>query len=402
MAHGQCVPILITEVGEVIDGETRLQAAAELGLESLWCIVIDHLTDEEVRLLRLQTNRLQEAGEWDLEALRLEFVELLELDLPLETTGFTLPEIDQLLLSEPQDDEESKELEPDEGTEPVCRLGDIWALGDHLIACGDSRDPAVIEALFGDGSLAALIFTDPPYNVPIKGHVTTGKHPEFAMASGEMTREEFSSFINAFMAATLPRLRDGGLLALFMDWRSVALTIGVGEALGLTLLNLVVWAKTNGGMGSLWRSQHELIPVLKKGSAPHVNNVSLGKHGRWRSNLWTYPGASSLGSDARDGLDDHPTVKPVAMLVDALLDVTDIGDLVIDPFLGSGSTLIAAEKTGRKCRAVEIDPAYVDVAIRRWIRETGKEPELVAQVYGANTAPLALLPAPNNQQEGAR
>ena len=191
------------------------------------------------------------------------------------------------------------------------------------------------------------------------------------MANGEMSREEFASFNRAWMLAVLSYLVDGGLLATFIDWRSVDLVIACGRALDLALLNLVVWEKSNGGQGSLWRSQHELLPVFKKGDAPHVNNVELGRHGRWRSNVWTYPGGSTLGSDSREGLDFHPTVKPRVLLEDALLDVTNCDDIVIDCFAGSGSTLLAAEAVGRRCRAVELDGPYCDVIIRRWREMTG-------------------------------
>jgi DNA modification methylase len=224
---------------------------------------------------------------------------------------------------------------------------------------------------------ARFVLTDEPYNVPIAGHVSGGNHREFAMASGEMTDAEFLAFNEAWIGAVLPLLCDGGVFGTFIDWRGSPTVHAAAFRLGLKPLNLVVWAKTNAGMGSLYRSQHELLPLFKKGSAPHINNVELGKRGRWRSNVWTYPGASSLGSDARRGLRDHPTVKPTAMLEDALLDLTERTDIVIDPFLGSGSTLIAAEKTGRVCRGVELDPLYVDVIARRYEAATGNAAILV-------------------------
>jgi DNA modification methylase len=207
--------------------------------------------------------------------------------------------------------------------------------------------------------------------------VTKSRHREFAMASGEMSDDEFLAFNEAWMKAVLPHLHDGGVLATFIDWRGYPTANTAATKLGLAPLNLIVWAKTNGGMGSLYRSQHELLPLFKKGSAPHVNTVGLGKRGRWRSNVWTYPGASSLGSDARRGLIDHPTVKSTAMLEDALLDVSNRGDIVIDPFLGSGSTLIAADKTGRVCRGVELDPLYVDVIVRRYEAATSNRAVLI-------------------------
>jgi DNA modification methylase len=201
-----------------------------------------------------------------------------------------------------------------------------------------------------------------------------------------MTDAEFLAFNAAWMAAVLPYLCDVGVCGTFIDWRGLSTVSAAAATLGLKPLNLIVWAKSNAGMGSLYRSQHELLPLLKKGTASHVNNVELGKRGRWRSNLWTYPGASSLGSDARRGLKDHPTVKSTAMLEDAL-DLTNRSDIVIDPFLGSGSTLIAADKTGRVCRGIELDPLYVDVIIRRYeaapgspavLAETGETFDLLA------------------------
>ena len=224
--------------------------------------------------------------------------------------------------------------------------------------------------LEGDAA-SRLILTDEPYNAKIAGNVTGGPHREFAMASGEMTSAEFLAFNEAWMAAVLPHLCDGGILGTFIDWRGSPTVHSAAAKLVLVPLNLIVWAKTNAGMGSLYRSQHELLPLFKKGTASHVNNVELGKRGRWRSNVWAYPGASSLGSDARRGLKDHPTVKPIAMLEDALLDLSNRGDIVIDPFLGSGSTLIAAEKAKRLCRGVELDPLYVDVIARRYAAATG-------------------------------
>jgi DNA modification methylase len=219
--------------------------------------------------------------------------------------------------------------------------------------------------------LARIVLTDEPYNVKIAGHVTSGAHREFAMAAGEMSDGEFAAFNEAWIAAAVTYLRDDGVFATFIDWRGYPTVHAAVTKLSLTPVNLVVWAKTNAGMGSLYRSQHELLPLFKKGNVPHVNNVELGKRGRWRSNVWTYPGASSLGSDARRGLQDHPTVKPTAMLEDALLDLTHRGDIVHDPFLGSGSTLIAAHNTRRICRGVELDPLYVDLIIRRHQKVTG-------------------------------
>jgi len=343
---GFCDPLLVGRGNELMDGEARYEAAKQLGLDRVPCVRIEHLSVDEQRVLRLAINRLAEKGQWDLDALKIEFEELILLDAPIEITGFSPAEIDHVILGDGADGLERGPLEPDPAT-AVAMVGDIFQLGPHRIVCGDATDPAVLARLLEGDAAARLVLTDEPYNVKIAGNVTGGAHREFAMASGEMTDAEFLAFNNAWMAAVLPHLCDGGVCGTFIDWRGSPIVHCAATKLGLVPLNLIVWAKTNAGMGSLYRSQHELLPLFKKGTAWHVNNVELGKRGRWRSNVWTYPGASSLGSDARRGLKDHPTVKPTAMLEDALLDLSNRTDIVIDPFLGSGSTLVAADKTGR-------------------------------------------------------
>jgi DNA modification methylase len=371
-AFGFCAPILVGKGNLVIDGETCIEAAKALGLPAVPCIRIDHLTNEEQRTLRLAINRLGEKGEWDLAELKIEFEELILTDAPIEISGFTLEQIDQIVLGDEIEGTEQGPLAPEPGAVPVARLGDIFRLGHHRIICGDATDPTVLARLMGGESPARLVLTDEPYNVRIIGNVTGGAHREFLMASGEMSAIEFLAFNNAWMSAAMPFLCDGGLFGTFIDWRGYHAVFAEASKLALTPVNLIVWAKTNAGMGSLYRSQHELLPLFKKGDAPHVNNIDLGRKGRWRSNVWTYPGASSFGSDARQGLEDHPTVKPAALLVDALHDLTNRDDIVLDPFLGSGSMLIAAQKTGRICRGVELDPRYVDVILRRYKNETGE------------------------------
>jgi DNA modification methylase len=363
---GFCAPVLVGKGNLVLDGAVRVEAARQLGLGRIPCVRIEHLSENEQRVLGLAVNRLAEKGEWDLDELRIEFEELILSDAPIEVAGFTFDEIDQILLGDAAEAVEQGPLAPEADAVAVARLGDVFALGPHRIVCGSATEPETLRRLMKGDELARLVITDEPYNVPIVGHVTGGRHREFAMASGEMTNAEFLSFNEAWTGSVLPWLCDGGVFGTFIDWRGYPTVNVASIKLGLKPLNLIVWTKTNAGMGSLYRSQHELLPLFKKGSAPHVNNVELGKRGRWRSNVWTYPGASSLGSDARRGLQDHPTVKPTAMLEDALLDLTNRGDIVIDPFLGSGSTLIAAEKVGRVCRGIELDPLYVDVIVRRY------------------------------------
>jgi len=350
------------------------------GVSEVSCIVIDHLNRTELRALSIPLNRLGETGAWDPDALRLEFEELTVLGVDLVETGFETAEIDGLMLLDDNEDLATSEAPAPQRLETaVSHPGDLWVLGDHRLAHGDARDPAVYAGPMPPDELAQLVLTDEPYNVANVGHVTSNAdHREFAFAHGEMSREEFGQFNRQWMEAVLPCLADGGLFATFIDWRSVELVIACGCELGLDLINVVVWVKTNGGQGSLWRSQHELLPVFKKGAEPHINNVELGRHGRWRSNVWEYAGASSLGSDARQGLELHPTVKPRLLLEDALIDVTNRGDIVVDCFAGSGSTLVAAEATGRFCRAIEFDGPYCDIIIRRWSAMTGQEAVLEA------------------------
>jgi DNA modification methylase len=374
-AFGFNVPLLIGQDNMVLDGESRLAAARQLGLPSVPCIRIDHLNATEQRLLRLAVNRLAEKGTWELEELKAEFNELIIEDAPIELSGFGLDEIDHLVIGDNAEAAQEGNLEPMPGRLPVARAGDVFHLGSHRLVCGDSSDPEVVRRLM-QTDVARMIFTDEPFNVTIGGHVTGGDHREFVMASGEMTDAEFLDFNRRWIGALLPYLVEGGLFGTFIDWRGLPIVHSVAAEFRLVPLNLIVWAKTNAGMGSLYRSQHELLPLFKKGTAAHVNNVALGKRGRWRSNVWTYPGASSLGSDARRGLQDHPTVKPTAMLQDALIDLSNRGEIVLEPFGGSGSTLIACEKTGRLCRAIELDPLYVDVIVRRYQEVTGQRVRL--------------------------
>ncbi len=375
---GICRPVLISADQTIIEGHGIWEAARQMGIAEIPCILVDHLDNNALRLLRITLNRLSETGDWDPETLRIEFEELTVLGEDVVLTGFEMAEVDTLLLGDADElGAVDAEALPDLCADAVSRLGDVWVLGDHRLVQGDARDPDAYAQIMGMGEMARLVLTDEPYNVPNVGHVTSdGRHREFAMANGEMNAEEFRAFNKGWISPAMACLVIGGLLATFIDWRSVELVLACGRELDLALLNLIVWNKSNGGQGSLWRSQHELLPFFKKGGAPHINNVELGRLGRSRSNVWTYPGASSLGSDAREGLAQHPTVKPRALLEDALLDVTNRGEIVLDPFVGSGSTLLAAEATGRLCRAIEIDGPYCDLTIQRWEQMTGCEARL--------------------------
>lgn len=395
---GICAPILIDNDSRIVHGHVVWEAARRLGLEKMPVVRIGHLNQTERRALSIALNRIGETGEWDIEALKVEFDELIELEVDVISTGFDLAEVDALLLADDADESESDDL-PLVPLSPVSQLGDLWLMDEHRLMHGDARDREVYARLVTEGQSVRLALTDVPFNVPIRGHCTGQAHlREFEVAHGELSREEFDTFNKDWMRLASTVLADGGLLATFIDWRSVDLILSAGRELNLDLLNIVVWAKSNAGQGSLWRSQHEMLPVFKKGGAPHINNIELGRWGRYRSNVWTYPGASTLGSDAREGLAVHPTVKPRAQLEDALLDVTDRGDVVLDCFLGSGSMLLAAEAAGRICRAIEIDGSYCDVAIARWQKMTGRE--AILEETGETHAEVARRRGTGSQTDG--
>jgi len=284
---GFCAPIIVGKDNLVLDGEIRIEAAKHLGLPTVPCIRVDHLTDVEQRTLRLAVNRLSEKGEWDLTELKIEFEELILTDAPIDISGFALEQIDQIVLCDETEGAEQGPLAPEPDMIAIAHLGDIFRLGEHRIVCGDATDPAVLAKLMDGDSPARLVLTDEPYNVAIAGNVTGGTHREFLMGSGEMSEAEFLAFNSDWMSAALPFLCDGGVFGTFIDWRGYPTVFAAASKLALNPVNLIVWAKTNAGMGSLYRSQHELLPLFKKGDSPHVNNVALGKKGRWRSNVWT-------------------------------------------------------------------------------------------------------------------
>ncbi|MGD9738428.1 MAG: site-specific DNA-methyltransferase [Parvibaculaceae bacterium] len=369
-------PILIDEGDVIIAGHGRLAAAKELNLPTVPTIMVSGLTEEQKRRLMLADNKIAQNAGWDREKLAAELSELIVLDGfdPL-SIGFEAPEIDQLLLDHEADsaDPADEVGEVDDGP-PISRPGDLWLLGPHRMLCGDARSSEDVSRLCGDTS-AAMVFTDPPYNVRVAGIVGRGsvRHDEFAMASGEMSRDDFVAFLKATLTNAANHSRSGAVHFVCMDWRHVGDLIEAGRSVYPAMLNLIAWVKNNAGQGSFYRSQHELIGVFRTGADPHLNNIELGRHGRSRSNVWHYAGVNSFGRDRLRDLHSHPTVKPVAMIADAIKDCTRRGDPVLDVFGGSGSTLLAAERVGRKAMLIELEPKFVDLAIRRWQAFTGKD-----------------------------
>jgi len=371
-------PVLIGDDDTIIAGHGRVEAAKLLGHKSVPTLALSHLSKTERRAYILADNKLALNAGWDNELLAIQFQGLLDEDFDLDLTGFDIAEIDFIIedaqnanpdTEDPKDDEV-----PDMAGPAVTRMGDLWLLGKHKLLCGDAQDSASFRRLVGNEQVD-LLFTDPPYNVKIDGHVCglgSVKHREFAFASGEMSEDEFTGFLRTTLGNASSIMRDGAIAYVCMDWRHMGEMLAAGNHAFTELKNLVVWNKTNGGMGAFYRSKHELIFVFKKGTAPHTNSFGLGETGRYRTNVWDYAGISSISASRGDELAMHPTVKPVAMIADAIKDCSRRGEIILDCFGGSGSTLIAAEKTGRRARLIEYDPLYCDTIIRRWERHSGK------------------------------
>jgi DNA modification methylase len=372
-------PLLIDDQGMILTGHARFQAAKLIGLSRIPTITLSHMSPVQRRAYAIADNKLALSSGWDREILAQELTELGNLDFDLPTIGFSVTEVDMLIdeqiEADPDTHEQPGDAVPSLPVAPQTRLGDIWELGRHRLICGDARKDDTIEALCAGESID-LIFTDPPYNVPIQGHVSgRGKvrHREFAMASGEMTPSQFRQFLQASFQPAVRRCRDGAIAFICMDWRHIDELLVAGSKVFDELKNVCVWNKKNAGMGTFYRSKHELIFVFKVGTAQHVNNFGLGDGGRYRTNVWDYAGPASITREGQRMLEMHPTVKPVALIADAIRDCSRRGDVVADMFAGSGSTLIAAQKCGRSARLCEIDPHYCDVIIQRFEDFTGKQ-----------------------------
>ena len=377
------VPVLIDESNRLICGHGRVEACKLLGWEEMPAIRATDLNEEKIRAYMIADNRLTENSEWD-EALLGENFKLLselELDFDLEVIGFDYGDIEKFINFEEEEElpKEETVISPDQAPQ-VAKEGDLWELGEHRIYCGDSLEEESYDTLFsGTRKKASIVFTDPPYNLPARdiGQTCAEQHGDFAMGSGEMSSQEFSSFLRQIFEHLRVRTSSGSIHYICMDWRHATELLEAGSQVYEELKNTCIWVKNTGGMGTFYRSQHELVFVYKNGKGKHQNHFKLGQHGRYRSNVWNYPSVMHLkdkdgDKSGKDALKLHPTIKPVAMIEDVLKDCSRRKEIVLDAFLGSGSTLIAAEKTKRICYGVELAPRYVDVAIHRWQEWTGK------------------------------
>ena len=386
------VPILADSRSEVIAGHGRLEAGKLLGLESVPVIRIEHLTAEQKRAFMIADNKLGLNAAWDYENLAFHLQELAQLDLSfdLEITGFETAEIDLTLERTESENADPEDQIPAIQAEAVSKRGDLWNLRGHKLLCGDAREYQKFSRLLQEEK-ARLAFTDPPYNVPISGHaggLGAIKHRDFAMAAGEMRPEAYSAFLRTICRNMVDFSENGAIHFICMDWRHIGEMLAATRNVYTEFKNLCIWNKNNGGMGSFYRSKHELVFVFKAGTAPHVNTIELGSSGRYRTNVWDYNGVNTFRPGRLDELAMHPTVKPVALVVDAIKDCSRRNEIVLDPCCGSGTTIIAAERSGRRARAIEIDPFYVDVSVRRWQTLTGK-----AAVHGETGKTFRDVPA---------
>src|SRR5580704_2693046 len=357
----------------------QVGAAKLLGANEVPTIQLESLTETQIKAYVIADNRLAEKAGWEKSILAIELQHLLTIDSDLDVTitGFEIPEIDLILLQETVEPDQDDAFDIEQTNQTITQSGDLWLLGKHRILCGSSLEEASYRTLMVTRH-ANVVFVDPPYNVAIEGNVSghgSIHHSDFAMASGEMNEAEFVAFLTTSLRELSRHSTSGSIHFVCMDWRHAGELLAAGNQIYEALLNICVWVKNNGGIGSFYRSRHELVFVFKNGKSLHRNNVMLGKYGRNRTNVWEYPGVNALSKqgDESNLLVLHPTIKPVALIADALLDCSARGDLVLDAFLGSGSTLIAAERIGRICHGIEIEPRYVDVAIRRWQRHTGDQ-----------------------------
>jgi DNA modification methylase len=402
---GQVTPILVGSNWEIIDHELVWQALKTIGATHVDVIVVTDKSPVEIKALRLVLNRTALDAVWDNENLRVILQDLLDLNFDLDLTGFDAPEIDHYLnLDVPQAnvEENGSDIPPIE-TMAISAPGMMWKLGDHRVGCGSATDLAFVSRVLA-GRTANVCFVDPPYNIKVDGFITgkgQHRHREFVQGAGELSTDEYFALLRDSLLVLKTCCVPTALVYACIDWRHVMEMTVAGRDCGMPLYTICVWTKTNGGMGGIYRNQHELVCVFRAGLETPPDNVELGRHGRNRTNVWSYPGMSSFGKQRDELLGSHPTVKPVAMIADALRDVTTRGDVVLDTFLGSGSTLMAAQETGRICCGVELDPLYVDVAVRRWQNATGRDAVLVETGEPFNDVAQRLLAAPKGPNDAA-
>lgn len=378
-------PIVVDEGEVLLCGHARLAACKLVGVQTVPIIRLTHLSSQEKKALAIADNRLPEMGDWDVEILREDLKELTEptvdLGFDFEITGFDSVDVDALIGPETKKEKDDPADVPpplEDRVPAITQPGDVWLLGQHVLLCGDARSATAYKDLM-NGSVARLVITDPPYNVKIAGNVTKRRDvPEFRMASGEMTEEDYTKFLGTVLGHIADHAERGAVFYVCIDHAHLPELLAAAKPIFGPHKNLAVWVKSNFGLGSFYRSQHELITIFVLPGAPPINNFGLGKRGRVRTNVWNYPGLNAFSADRAALLAMHPTIKPVAMVADAIRDCSNRNDVILDPFGGSGTTLIACEKVGRKARLIELDPHYCDVIVRRFEKFTSEPGRLAA------------------------
>ena len=373
-------PPMVDQNKNIIAGNLRYEVAKELGYEEIQVIQIEHLSKDDIRAFIIAENKIAEMAGWDKEILKIDLQYLTDIGYDTSLTGFEVAEIDLIINDIVIDSTSDDELPDDSEIIPRSKLGDKWQLGKHILVNGDALDRNYYEYLLQEEK-ADTAFVDYPYNVKIQGNVTTKtNHKEFYQASGEMSKSEFTTFLKTAMTLQKEFSKDGSIHFGCMDWKHIEEIITAGNSVFDELKNVCIWDKGTAGLGSLYRSQYEMIFVYKNGTAPHVNNIQLGTYGRYRTNIWTYQGMHVSNPQAAELLKWHPTPKPVGLILDALKDCSKPNDIVLDNFAGSGSTLIAAERVQRRARLIEIDPHYCDIIIHRFETLTGKKAEFIGNI----------------------
>lgn len=402
---GWTFPILTDENRVIVAGTGRFLASKSDNLTLVPIIVKAGLTEAQKRALALADNKIAANAGWDHFRLAAELGELAtllpECNLDLRITGFEAPEIDSLMGAFSDSERDPTDEIPRPADIAVSQRGDLWTLGRHQLYCGDSGDSEDVRKLMRR-QVAHMVFADPPYNVPVRSIQGRGKikHREFAFASGEMSSKQFTNFLTKWMKLAVEFSADGSIHFCCMDWRHMSEVLAASEDTYSELKNLIVWTKSNAGQGSFYRSQHELIFVFKSGDGRYLNNIELGKHGRSRSNVWQYAGVNTFRKDRLAELTVHPTVKPVALVADAMRDCSRRNDVIYDPFMGSGTTILAAEKVGRRAYGMEIDPLYIDVSIRRWQEFTKRD--AILKATGQTFDELAARQSPSTPLKRGR
>jgi DNA modification methylase len=394
---GFLVPILVDDTGMILAGHARYEAALMLGLTSVPVVRVSHLTPKQRRAFLLSDNKLASLSSFDMEKLAIEFEYLLDGNdsYSISTTGFDIIEVDKLLGHDRSAPAEDLVELPDDNVVPVSRPDDLWLIGEHRLLCGSCLNRANVERLFA-GQKAGAVLTDPPYGVAIEGNVSglgAKKHGDFMMGCTEMSDAELTySFFRPAFQLMAEFSHPGAIAFVFMDWRHARHVQNAADGVFLEHKNTIVWVKSSPALGAFYRSQHEFVLAFKMTPGPTKNNFGLGGKGRVRSNVWQYPGSNVFRAGRTQDLEDHPTVKNLKMCADAILDVSAPGDIIFDPFLGSGTTISAAASTARRGFGLEIDPKYVDVILRRVAEKTGIDARLedgrtFAEVAAERTIP---------------